>query len=88
MSRLLKVLLLLLVLLVGTAIGSQLKSIVGLHYGAKAVLTIDFSEQPKGFSQGDYYILKVLKIRGTKVDFGFSRLEVEEMTDIHLIEGD
>jgi hypothetical protein len=36
-----------------------------------AVLTIDYGEPPKRFVEGEFYVLKVLKIRGTKIDYGF-----------------
>ena len=36
-----------------------------------AVLTIDYGEPPKGFVEGEFYILKVLKIRATSIDYGF-----------------
>ena len=44
--------------------------------GPKAILTISYGESPIGFKEGDYYVLKVLKIRDTKVDYGFCRLNV------------
>ena len=36
-----------------------------------AVLTIDYGEPPKGFIEGEFYVLKVLKIRATSIDYGF-----------------
>lgn len=40
-----------------------------------AVLTIDFGEMPRNFGEGQFYVLKVLKIRGTKIDWGFCPVE-------------
>jgi hypothetical protein len=52
------------------------------HKGPRAVLTINFNENPKGFAVNQFYILKVLQVRkdtiGYDVDFGFVRLEVQE----------
>lgn len=36
-----------------------------------SVLTIDYGERPLGFVEGDVYVLKCLKVRGTKIDYGF-----------------
>ena len=36
-----------------------------------AVLTVDYGEPPEGFKEGEFYVLKVLKIRATKIDYGF-----------------
>lgn len=36
-----------------------------------AVLTIDYGEPLKGFQEGEFYVLKVLKIRATSIDYGF-----------------
>ena len=40
-----------------------------------AVLTIDYGEPPEGFREGEFYVLKCLKIRGTKIDYGFCPIE-------------
>jgi hypothetical protein len=40
-----------------------------------AVLTIDYGEKPKGFVKGEFYVLKVLQIRETSVDYGFCPIE-------------
>lgn len=43
-----------------------------------AVLTIDYGEPVKGFSENSFYVLKALKIRGTKVDYGFCEIQRNE----------
>ena len=40
-----------------------------------AVLSVDFGEMPRQFETGGFYALKVLKVRGTKVDFGFCQIK-------------
>lgn len=44
-----------------------------------AVLTIDYGEPPKNFMEGEFYVLKVLKIRGTKIDYGFCPIRREKV---------
>ena len=43
-----------------------------------AVLTVNYAGEPDGFKEGDLLVLKVLKIRGTKVDYGFCEIEREK----------
>lgn len=45
---------------------------IGVPY---AVLTIDYGENPKDFIEGEFYVLKCLKVRGTKIDYGFCPIE-------------
>jgi len=40
-----------------------------------AVLTIDYGERPRNFVEGEFYVLKCLKVRGTKIDYGFCPIE-------------
>lgn len=47
---------------------AQITNEVGQPY---AVLTIDYGEPPKNFKEGEFYLLKCLKIRATKIDYGF-----------------
>ena len=57
----------------------ELRPIAGVYrQGPRAVLTIEYNEPAKGFEEGDLYILKVLKVRGTKIDWGFVRIATEE----------
>ena len=42
-----------------------------------AVLTIDYGEPPEGFIEGEFYVLKVLRIRATKIDYGFCPVKRE-----------
>ena len=43
-----------------------------------AVLTIDYGEPPTGFVEGEFYVLKCLKIRATKIDYGFCPIKRKE----------
>lgn len=43
-----------------------------------AVITIDYGEPVKGFIENEFYVLKVLKIRGNKVDYGFCPIAREK----------
>lgn len=47
---------------------AQVTNEIGKPY---AVLTIDYGERPEGFVENEFYVLKCLKIRGTKIDYGF-----------------
>lgn len=46
--------------------------------GPRAVLTIHYDEPVNGFGVGDFYALKVLRVGGESIDWGFVRLNVEE----------
>jgi len=59
--------------------GLGVRPLAGVYQqGPRAVLTIEYSEAVNGFKEGDLYTLKVLKVRGTKIDWGFVRLATEE----------
>lgn len=83
MNRLRDILLFVLVLLQGlwayswysrTYVGerAEVTNEIGKPY---AVLTIDYGEPVKGFREGEFYVLKVLKIRATKIDYGFCPIQ-------------
>lgn len=36
-----------------------------------AVLTVNYGEPVRGFMEGEFYVLKVLQVRGNRVDYGF-----------------
>ena len=81
MSRLPSLILLILLLWASFAFGRSygVRPIAGIfQQGPKAVLTIDYGEPPDGFREGDFYTLKVLKVRETKIDWGFVPLAVED----------
>lgn len=48
------------------------------HMGPRAVITLSLDSEPQGFKDGQFYILKVLKVypKEMKVDLGLCRLEV------------
>jgi hypothetical protein len=46
-----------------------------------AVLTIDYGEPPEGFIEGEFYVLKCLKIRATKIDYGFCPIKRSDYYD-------
>jgi len=78
MSRLLNLILIITLLLLSSHLSAGSRAILGVAGGPRSVLTIDYGEPVKGIAEGDYFVLKVLKVRGSKVDYGFVRLEVEE----------
>ena len=48
------------------------------HKGPRAVLSINFApDAPQGFATGQFYALKVLRVKDKTVDFGFVLLEVK-----------
>lgn len=42
-----------------------------------AVLTVNYGEPVRGFVEGEFYVLKVLQVRGTRVDYGFCPVKRE-----------
>ena len=57
---------------------AQIANNIGKPY---AVLTIDYGEPPQGFVEGEFYVLKCLKVRATKIDYGFCPIERDEFYD-------
>lgn len=53
---------------------AQIINEIGKPY---AVLTVDYGEPPDGFVEGEFYVLKVLKVRATKIDYGFCPVKRE-----------
>ena len=84
MNRLLKIWLILLTILfianLAFAVGEpETRKILGLFKkGPRSVITVEYGSEPKGFTVGQFYVLKVLKVRGNKVDYGFCQLNVED----------
>jgi|GEM_PF-4485475 len=57
---------------------AQVTNEIGKPY---AVLTIDYGESPQGFVEGEFYVLKCLKVRGTKIDYGFCPIKRSDFYD-------
>ena len=57
---------------------TELKNEIGKPY---AVLTIDYGEPPKGFIVGEFYVLKVLRVNATSIDYGFCPVKRETFYD-------
>jgi len=49
--------------------------ISGIKRRTLAVLTVDFNEPVKSFERGKFYALKVLQLRGSKIDFGLCEMK-------------
>ena len=52
-----------------------------------AILTIDYGEPPKGFVEGEFYVLKCLKVRATKIDYGFCPVKRDGFYDARVYGG-